>query len=303
MSTCIPCPASRCALHCSAANASAGLSRKRSLSQRSRMATAPAMSASTSMPSNAAGNVPTGESTENRPPTFGGMSKVGIPSALAMGRNTPFAGSVTNAIASFAAIPALRSRSRMNRYCDIVSAVLPDLEITRKRVRGRSTTSSSPRTERGSTLSSTCRRGRPPRSARDLAFQSRGSNAVRSATAPSADPPMPSTTTSSRLVAAVRAHACTRPRSAACASSSRKPSTSRAASARSPACAAARRGASAVRPAGVAPCGTARPSMPETSSWMVMTRGSPQSARRRRAGCQGEVPPRARRGPSRASGA
>ena len=47
-----------------------------------------------STPVTAAGQSPTGESTENRPPTLGGTGSVGIPSASAMRRSAPCVGSV-----------------------------------------------------------------------------------------------------------------------------------------------------------------------------------------------------------------
>ena len=94
------------------------------------------------------------------------------------------------------------SRSRTMRYCAIVSAVPPDFDVTMNSVRARSSRSSSaaivarvdvvehvqPRA---------CRRAR----ASSSRFQHGGRSAVRSAMGPSAEPPMPSTTTSSNLPA------------------------------------------------------------------------------------------------------
>jgi hypothetical protein len=84
-------------------------------------------------------------------------------------------------------------------YCAIVSAVPPDFDVTTKIDRVRSRRSSIAVIVRGSTLSSTCIRGCPPRSLALSAFHCGLSSAVRSAIGPSAEPPMPSTMTSSYL--------------------------------------------------------------------------------------------------------
>ena len=195
--TCCPCPACACARHCSVAKSPAALCRRSSPIVASRITIAPVQSASMSTPQSAAGSVPTGERTLKRPPTFGGTANTGMPSRDAIARSAPFTGSVTNARWRAASRPSRASRSRTTRYCASVSTVPPDLEITTNSVRGSATMDSTPVMVRGSTLSSTCSRGRPPRSSLVRAFHAAGSNADRSAMAPSDDPPMPSTTMSS----------------------------------------------------------------------------------------------------------
>ena len=152
-----------------------------------------------SMPISAAGSSPTGVSTLKRPPTLGGMSSAVMPSARAIGRSAPFSGSVTkHEVLARAASPSapssrlahdevlrhrLRGAARLRRHDE------------QRAPRGRGGRAA-PRSSAGSTLSSTCSRGMPPRARRRAAFHCGGRSAVRSAIGPSAEPPMPSTTTS-----------------------------------------------------------------------------------------------------------
>lgn len=88
-----------------------------------------------SMPNKAAGRRPTGVKTEKRPPTFSGMSKVGIPCSVAIWRRRPFLGSVINTKFS------LGASLRKYKYWLMVSGVLPDLVMTMNRVLAGSITS------------------------------------------------------------------------------------------------------------------------------------------------------------------
>ncbi len=64
--------------------------------QRASIAAAPASSSPTSIPAAAAGSRPTAESALKRPPTFAGTESARSPSAPAIARIAPFAGSVTS---------------------------------------------------------------------------------------------------------------------------------------------------------------------------------------------------------------
>ena len=193
---CRPCFVS--ARYCSAAHVPAMFLPSSLDAHRVRMSAAPASSSPVSTPMSAAGSTPTGVSTLNRPPTFDGISSAAMLSDCAMVRSAPFLGSVTSTsclVARSSPSAAFR-RARITRYCAIVSAVPPDLEMTTNRLRRRSSRASSAEMFAGSTLSSTWRRGLPPRAASSSRFHCGGRSAVRSAMGPSADPPMPSTTTS-----------------------------------------------------------------------------------------------------------
>ena len=106
----------------------------------------------------------------------------------------------------------------------MVSAVPPDLEITSTRARFRFTRSSSAPMDTGSTLSITCRRGQPPRASRSSSFQRGGQSALRSMFGPSAEPPMPQSTTSSISSRDASASTFSATRTAASSGSSGKPS-------------------------------------------------------------------------------
>ena len=154
------------------------------------------------------------------------MSNAGILSALAIVRRAPLCGSVTKTRWRCASAPTeFCNRPRMTRYCAIVSAVPPDLEMTIKRARFKSSRSSSAAMVRGSTLSSTCRRGHALRSSLDRAFHCGLSNAVLRAIGPNADPPIPRTTTSSNCPRVRVANSVDWRWSAVLAGSSRKPSS------------------------------------------------------------------------------
>ncbi len=164
------------------------------------MSAAPARICVVFMPSSAAGSMPTGVSTLNRPPTLGGMSRAGTPSRRAMSRSAPFSGSVTNTRCSRAAFPNRSLRTpRTIRYCAMVSAVPPDFEMTMNSVRSSTSRARRSAMVPGSTLSSTWKRGLLLRPFLVSVFQSRLLRAVCSAIGPSAEPPMPSSTTSSNL--------------------------------------------------------------------------------------------------------
>ena len=147
-----------------------------------------------SMPTSAAGSSPTGDSTLNRPPTSGGTLSVAMPSRAAISRSAPRAGSVVNTRWRWAAAPsASSSQARTTRYCAIVSAVPPDLLMTLTSTRRGSIRRSAAPIVVGSTLSSTVSRGKNSRPSSSHSFQAGRRSAVSSARAPSAEPPMPST--------------------------------------------------------------------------------------------------------------
>src|SRR2546423_2292271 len=85
------------------------------------------------------------------------------------------------------------------RNCAIVSAVPPDFDVTMKTVRSNRSRASNAAMVSGSTLSRTCSRGKPPRVSASSMFQPLGLSAVRKAIGPSAEPPIPSITTSSNF--------------------------------------------------------------------------------------------------------
>lgn len=96
------------------------------LRKMSRISFAAAMRRRMSMSIRAAGKSPTGVSTENRPPTLGGMSNVGVRSLLAISLSLPFSGSVINTKLLLFALKY--------SYWDIVSGVVPDFVMTMKSV-------------------------------------------------------------------------------------------------------------------------------------------------------------------------
>ena len=170
------------------------------MSHRAAIAHAPPSRSSVSIPASAAGRSPTGESTENLPPTFPGTGSERRPRSSARPLRKPRRASVVTTTWSRTApgptvsssLPqTVRNRAR-------VSAVEPDLLTTLKSVRARSRRPSSATVESGSGLSRTCSRGRWPRAAPSSSFQPGGRRASRRAAAPSAEPPIPMTTRSSK---------------------------------------------------------------------------------------------------------
>ena len=186
-----------------------------------------------------------------------------MPSARAILRSAPTSGSVIKTrccrAASSPTAPARASRTM--RYCAIVSTVPPDFEITSTSVRANASRSSVAAMVAGSTLSSTCSRGAPPRAAVLRVFHAGGRNAVRNAIGPRAEPPIPSSSTSSKRPRACSATASVASRNASFTGNVRKPSSACMACTR--ACAMAKapdasESCSAVMPA---PCGSAAPIM------------------------------------------
>ena len=132
---------------------------------------------STSIPATAAGARPNADSTENRPPMSGWPKTTPAPAARARSsRAEP--GSVIASAADEAAGP---SRSSSNSNPSRVSIVPPDLEAAMTRNDAGSTPSSADAISRGSVVSRTM-----------YSASSRRGNARHSRSAPSAEPPMPS---------------------------------------------------------------------------------------------------------------
>ena len=146
------------------------------------------------------GACPTGVSTLNRPPTFGGMSSARIPSARAMRAQRALlrVGDEDEPLPSPPRCPApSRAAPRTTRYCAIVSAVPPDFEVTMNSAAPRSSRSSSAViVGRVDVVEHVQPRVAAARRVVEHGSTAGGRSAVRSAIGPSAEPPMPSTTTS-----------------------------------------------------------------------------------------------------------
>ena len=153
------------------------------------------------MPVTAAERSPTGEKTENLPPTFWGISNVLYPSSFAMAFKLPFSGSVVAITCSEYDSPyTFLSMSLTIINCDMVSAVPPDLVITLKRVFFKSITSKRELNTSGSTLSITNILGRFLFSLERNPLKG-WLSAVLRAIFPRAEPPIPRTTKFSYLSA------------------------------------------------------------------------------------------------------
>ena len=191
-------PASASAAWRRVARAPAGLRASSGEAQRRTISAAPSSVAATSMPAAAAGKSPTGERTENRPPTSSGTGNVGRSSSADSSRRGPALPVVTRTRRRAPSGPRASSRRcHATRKLAAVSAVSPDLLTTLKRVRSRSRASRRAPNVSGSRLSSTWRRGRPSAAAAPAPVHVGGRRASRRAAAPSAEPPIPTTTTAS----------------------------------------------------------------------------------------------------------
>ena len=95
------------------------------------MSAAPCTKALMSKPAQAMGSNPTGVSTEKRPPTLSGMTKLLYPSLSAHVRAAPFFASVMATITSLASsLPRCASHCFFNkRKVRAVSVVVPDLDM------------------------------------------------------------------------------------------------------------------------------------------------------------------------------